>query len=224
MHPLSVCLILIILYILPLYLKLYQVSYSNFINNIILVGAFILAFIVYYNQNYKPLIRKQKLYLDTLFGELFYVVDKKIRERKPDIPDLRINIMPIKRKRLYPWNRYLIIDFYEGNYSEAEKQQEYNIDIGCCGTAVKTNDQTYYDAKFYHETLKGMTPTQKEITRKIGSILTTPIYSPKDEAKKWPIAILNIDSTSGISVTGFNESSIQDIAAKRAALIGGLLI
>lgn len=224
MHPILTCLLLTILYLIPLYLNLSPPHFDRLTRLAILGIAFLLSFAIYYNQFYRPFIKKNKDYVDTLLGELFYVLDKKIREIRPQINNLRMNVMTLRRNIFRPWERYLEMAFYYGEYDLAEIEQEYGIDIGCSGAVLYENTQIYYDSILQHETLRRMTPTQRKITDHVESILSTPIYSPRDEMQRRPIAVLNLDSMDHVDITGFNDIAIQEIAAKFAALIGGQLI
>lgn len=135
-------------------------------------------------------------------------MERKIKEARPQINNLRINLMIVRWNYRRPWERYLMIDYYypQEDYKASELELIYNINIGCCGTALYENEQIAYDSILSHETLKGLSETHREVTRNIKSILSTPVYSPKDEGQKRPIAILNFDSKDDILTTGFNDS------------------
>jgi hypothetical protein len=147
-----------------------------------------------------------------------------LKENKPQINNIRINIMMTKKKYYLFGKNYLSIDYSCPDYPQAEKEQRYYTDIGCCGSVLQYSEQIYYDSRLFQETLKGMSATQREITKNIGSILSSPIYSPYDKERKKPIGVLNIDSSHDINITGFNEKTIQQFTANRATLIGYLLI
>jgi hypothetical protein len=226
MHPVIHCLLLAGIPLIPLSLSLFHPNFPILTKYIILIGAFGLTFTLYFYQFYRPFIRQKGDFLDLLLPDLFYVIDNKIRESRSQINNLRINVMIVRRKYLHPWQRYLIIDYFYPleSYKPSELELIYSENIGCSGTALYENEQIAYDSMLSHETLKGMPETHREVTMNIKSILSTPIYSPKDEWQRKPIAILNFDSTDDSVITGFNDAIIQEIAANRASLIGGLLI
>jgi hypothetical protein len=70
-----------------------------------------------------------------------------------------------------------------------------------------------------------MTAEQREATSHVQSILSTPVYrrSPAGQHLGRPIAILNLDSTNPIAISGLRSDNLQDVAARYAAMIGGLL-
>lgn len=119
--------------------------------------------------------------------------------------------------------RSLRITYWLGDYSAAELEQVYAEDVGCCGSALKANAQTGYDAAIAHETLKGMTATQRVITAHIRSMLSTPVYRPSDQSKSTPIAVLNLDSTSATSETKFDQPAMTELVVKHAGLVGALM-
>ncbi|MEW6660683.1 MAG: hypothetical protein AB1424_18735 [Thermodesulfobacteriota bacterium] len=223
MHPILHCVLLAGISLIPLSLNLFHPIFSDLTKYSIIIIAFVLTYTLYFHQFYKPFKKKSREYLDKILGELFSSLDKKAREVRPQLNDLRINVMIAKRKFPRIWEKHLKIDFYHGEYFPAEKELEF-VKNGCCGSALYDNAQYYYDAEPHHEALRSMTEIQKKVTEHLGSILSTPIYSPKDEYKEHPIAILNLDSTERINKTGFDEDIMLKIAAYYAALIGGQLI
>jgi hypothetical protein len=224
MHPILVCWLLAILYIIPLSISLYQLKLPSLIIMLLFFAGLGGSFSVYYFQFYRPFIRKKGDFLNLLLPDIFCIIESKIVETRPQINNLRINVMIVKKKFFKPWEHYLEFLYWQEDYKKAEVEQKYPIHVGCCGTALFEKEQVFYDKKLYHETLAGMSQTQREITGHIGSVLSTPIFSPGDNWQRKPIAILNIDSTDDISVTGFNDNIIQEIAVNRAAVLGGLLI
>lgn len=223
MNPILHCFLLVGISLIPLSLNLFQPNFPNITKYIIITIASGLSFTLYYQQFYKPFKKKNKEYLEKIFDELFFSIDKKVREVRPQLNNLRINVMIAKRMIPRFWEKLLKLDYCFGEYSLAEKELGF-IKNGCCGLALYGNDQYYYDAEPHHEALKEMTGTQKKVTEHLGSILSTPIYSPKDDNREHPIAILNFDSTERIDKTRFDEDIILKIAAYYATLIGGQLI
>lgn len=223
MHPILHCILLAGISLLPLSLNLFRPTISDLSKYTILTIAFALTFTLYFYQFYKPFKKKSREYLDKILDELFSSLDKKVREVRPQINNLRINVMIARRRIPKFWERFLKIDFFYGEYHPSEKELEFTKN-GCCGSALYDNAQYYYDAEPHHEALKDMTEIQKKVTEHLGSILSTPIYSPKDDYKERPIAILNLDSTERINKSGFDDDIMLKTAAYYAALIGGQLI
>jgi hypothetical protein len=158
-----------------------------------------------------------------LLENLFNGLVSAYREKKPGRYGLRVNVMRV-RKKIWPFRqKFLHIDYFMGNYSTAEKEQEYLENIGCCGTAIHENTPISFDTKRAQEPWKGMSATQRDVTRDVKSILSIPIYRPKDESKRSPIAVLNLDSKNLIKKTGFDKAGLQRLAARYAELIGGIL-
>lgn len=148
-----------------------------------------------------------------------HLFDSLIRDCKKVRPgdyDLRTNVMKVRRKYLGLGKRYLKFDFWVGDFSPAELEQKYKEDVACCGTALRENEQVVFDSETVQEPYRHMSETQRDVTRHVRSILSTPVYRANDETKKWPVAILNIDSTSAIAVTGFDEPGDDDPQAKTA--------
>ncbi|MGB7910998.1 MAG: hypothetical protein WCF59_02110 [Desulfobaccales bacterium] len=221
MHPILVCWLLAILYIIPLGLNLYQLNFPSLITVLLIVSGFGGSFAVYYFQVYKPINKKNEEYLNSIFEIIFSALDSELIEIRPENNNIRINIMQVRRKKLKCWERYLRIEYCYGDYDQSEVDQIYGLDTGCCGVALYENSQIFYDSILQHEAIRRMTPTQRRITEHVKSTLSTPIYSSRDIMRRTPVAILNLDSGDGIDVTGFNGPPIQEIAAKFATLIGG---
>jgi hypothetical protein len=223
MHPILRCLIFSGISLIPLFLYLFKPQFS-FINScIIVIIAFILIFALYYNQ-FLPILKKNKEYINNILGILFKALESEIIEIRPQCNNIRINVMRVKRRMLKPWERYLKIDYYYGDYDDSELEQIYGLDIGCSGVALYENSQIFYDSILQHETIRRMTSTQRKITDHVKSILSTPIYSSTDNFEHRPIAILNLDSIHSIDITGFNDAAIQEIAANFTTLISRQLV
>ena len=169
MRPILVCLLLAILYIIPLGLSLYQLNSPSIITISLILLGFVVSFAVYYEQFYKPFIKKRDDLLKLVIYDLLSVIHRKIMAEKPQITHLRINVMTVRNKWFPPWQKYLKIDYYYPNhgYPLSELELTYNNNIACCGTALKQNKQIAYDSILSHETRKDMTEAQKEITRNI---------------------------------------------------------
>lgn len=223
MPPIVVCWLLAILFIIPLGLNLYQLKFPSLITTIFITAGFGGSFTVYYYQILRPFHRKNEDYLNRIFDILFGALDSELLEMRPQINNIRINIMRVRRRKLKPWKRYLKIDFCYGDYDQSEIDQIYCLNVGCCGVALYENSQIFYDSILQHETIRSMSPTQRRITEHVKSILSTPIYSSRNTMEHNPIAILNLDSVDAVDITGFNDAQIQETAANFATLIGGQL-
>lgn len=224
MRPILRCSLLAGISLIPLLLYLFHPHFSFFSGCITLIVVFASIFTLYYYQLYKPFIKKSEDYLNNILPILFKALDSEIREIRPQCNNIRINVMRVRIRILKPWKKYLKIDYWYGDYGYSELEQIYDLDIGCCGVALYENSQVFYDSILQHETLLHMTPTQRKITEHVKSTLSTPIYSPMDNFEHKPIAILNLDSTDSIDITGFNDTAIQEIAANFTTLIGPQLM
>ena len=119
--------------------------------------------------------------------------------------------------------RHLRLDYVWGDYTEAEREQQYRVDAGCAGLALGQNQQVFFDAYKAQEPRLGLTATQRQVTEHVNSILSTPIYRPNDAENQSPIAILNLDSRDLISESGFGERRLQELLVDYAALMGATL-
>lgn len=209
--------------LITIFFYLFKPTFSIIANCIILMVIFGALFSLNYYQ-YLPIVRKNEDYTNNILGILFKVLESEIVALRPQYNNLRINVMRVRRRFIKPWERYLKIDYHYGNYSNPELDQIYGLNMGCCGVALFENSQIYYDSILQHQTLLHMTPTQQTITFHVKSILSTPIYSPNDAFEHNPIAILNLDSIDSISVTGFDDTLIQEIAANFTTLMNRQLM
>src|SRR5208337_3798769 len=100
MHPILHCLILAGISLIPLSIDLFHPTFPDYFKYLIIIIAFSLTFILYYYQFYKPFIKKRGDYLDLLISELLSVFDINIRRAMPQINNLRMSIM-IVRKNYY---------------------------------------------------------------------------------------------------------------------------
>lgn len=185
--------------------------------------AIIAGGLVYYFDAYRPSHRWKTYSLGVQLPFILRVITVNMQARFQEPKDLCANIMRARRKFPTRGWKPLQIDFYTNGYTQAELEQKYNYDVGCCGTALARNEQIYFDSQKAHEPYKGMTETQRITTARINSVLSTPVYSPSDIDKKTPIAILNLDSESQISQTRFDQSDVKERATKFATLVGSLL-
>lgn len=91
MHPILHCLLLAGIPLIPLSLNLFHPDLSVFTKYSVLIGAFGLTFILYFHQFYKPFIKKKSDFLDLILPDLFSIIERKIKEARPQINNLRIN-------------------------------------------------------------------------------------------------------------------------------------
>lgn len=209
--------------LITIFFYLFKPTFSFGTNCTIIIITFLALLALNYYQ-YLPIVRKTEEYKNNILDILFRALEAEIVELRPQCTNLRINIMKRRRRIIKPWERYLRIDYYYGHYSHQELDQVYGISVGCCGVALAENSQIYYDSILQHQTLLHMTPAQQEITMHVKSILSTPIYSPKDDFERNIIAILNLDSIDSVDITGFNQSTIQEIAANFTTLMNRQLM
>lgn len=219
----STLILLVVLYSLGILSTLYGSSLPGWGKLIVLMIAFMLSLLAYYYTFYRPLISLKDRHLKIIFDHLFIVLDQKYREQQPGNYNLRINVMRLRRRFCSIRKRYLRIDFYHGPCSDAEKEQEYLVNVGCCGTAIYENCPVVFDARQKQEPFKGMTATQRKVTEHVNSILSTPIYRVGEGSERSPIGVLNFDSRQNISITGFDKEPIKSLAASYSRIIGPIL-
>ena len=196
---------------------------SPFLRILALIIAIIAGGLVYYFDVHRPSQNWKTNSLRLQLPFILRVITTDMQARSQEPRDLRTNIMLAKRKFLVWGWKPLQIDFHTDGYTQAELEQKYDYDVGCCGTALARNEQIYFDSQKAQEPYKGMTETQRITTARINSILSTPVYSPTDIDKKTPIAILNLDSETQISQTHFDQVDVKERAAKFATLVGSVL-
>ena len=223
MQPIGAVMLLSGLYVLSLFASLKGAELGSGVQWAIIVIGFVLSLIVYYYQFYLPVLRLKTRHLQGHMDVLFESLTRQYKQDRPGNYDLRVNVMQRRRKVVPPWQMFLRIEFFKGDYTQAEKEQEYLFDIGCCGTALAVNNQIFFDARTAQEPYKGMTATQREVTEDVRSILSTPIYKAKDDYRSSPIGVLNLDSRSYITETGFDQRALQSVPAQYAELVGALL-
>lgn len=217
------CLLFAGISLITVFLNLFHPNFS-FITNCIILGTLLIIVTAFYYYQFSPILRKNEEYTTNLLSILFEALEAEILVLRPQCTNIGINIMKAKRSILKPLTKYLEIIFYCGDYTDSELEQKYNIGVGCCGFALLSNSQIYYDSVLQNQTSLHMTSTQQTVTQHIKSILSTPIYSPNDALRLHPIAILNLDSIDGINITGFDQAPIQEIAANFTTLMNRQLM
>ncbi|MFC6723500.1 hypothetical protein ACFQE1_03665 [Halobium palmae] len=186
--------------------------------------AFIASALVSYATQYQSTMRLRE---DTRETILDMVLEQLTRKYSEEIAacELRANIMTIKRKpskRIPPWRRSLSFRAMEGDYSDAELEQEYNSGIGCSGKTIERNSPTYYDSERRQDPDRTLSSTQREVTNHVNSILSVPIY-PDNDPSKAPIGVLSLDSEENINTTSFHEEPAHRLAMKYAGVVGNVL-
>lgn len=136
-------------------------------------------------------------------------------DRVVDPPDVRANVMFLRRRdllplgnsrKLWPWQKSLQVDFAVGDYSDFEETDlKWAVDEGACGTAIEYNRMVNSDLEEVEIHEWDMTTKQLNATRHLGSVLSIPIYTPEDEQKNRPVGVLNLDSEAHLDETEFNS-------------------
>lgn len=146
-----------------------------------------------------------------------------IKEANPGDYVVRVNVM-IPRKNFKFFGKSLLqMEFFTEDVKEAETYLIFYENQGASGKALHDNEQVYFDSERTQDQYRGMTPIQRDITRDVKSILSTPIYSPSDEGKSNLIGILNFDSFQSIATTKFDTEEIRNIGSRFAEIIGSFL-
>ena len=216
------------LYVLAIAISLFAnqltTEFSTTGQIIIILIAFLVSLVVYYFQFFRPLFRLKVKHLEMLLAALFEALSKKYYALNPDVGKIRINVMRLRRKIYVPWKPFLRIDFCSNGYLDAEKEQKYCRNVGCCGTAIAENTLMYFDANQVQlQQSRNMTATQLQVTKHVKSILSTPIYRPWDIFKSSPIGVINLDSEDELEKTKFDKDYVQNLVPQYAELIGPLL-
>ena len=187
-----------------------------------LIFAFIVpTAIVFYNEFYLARLSIESEYAKDHMHLLFTGALTHLRKIAA-FPNIRMNIM-VTGKTLFRKNRRMKMLYWTENTPDCETEQIWEEKQGCCGWALYDNEQVVYDSNKNRDLREHMTPTQVELTKKVKSILSTPIYHPKDTSRKKPIAMFNIDSPEGITRTQFEEKEIMDFAAKFSTIFSNFI-
>jgi hypothetical protein len=184
----------------------------------------ILASIIYYFDVHRPVQLSYSAKMKILQNQMPFFLELATDQLSEDhnISQLRCNVMLAKRNIFRRWHP-LKIDFYSGNYGKEEREQTYKYNTGCCGTALAEKGPIFFDTKTVQEPFKGLSATQRLVTKDVNSILSAPIFAATDTELKTPIAILNIDSKLPIEQTHFNEPAVYESVLKFAGLIASLI-
>lgn len=190
---------------------------------VLLVLGLLFSGLLYYSQFYRPLLGIEHKHLRSLFEHLFEALSAKYKNLHPGDYGLRINVMKARRRIRSPRTRFLRFDFHYGDFSEAELEQEYANGVACCGSALAEKRTVVFDADKAHEPYRGMTHTQREVTRKVKSIISIPIFRNAGKTSANPIAILSLDSFKPVDISGFFNEDTKELAKEYAELASGLI-
>jgi hypothetical protein len=100
---------------------------------------------------------------------------------------------PDDERKLWPWQKSLQIEFYDGEYGQ-ESELKWLPGEGICGTSFSSNKIVVKSLDFQNKEEWGMTKSQFGLTDQIGSVVSIPIYVDEDEEKDSPIGVLNLDT------------------------------
>lgn len=188
----------------------------------ILAAGLVVSALTYYTVSYLPVVKARERYLGTLVPFVLEGAMSDWRAQRPGGYTLRSNVMRVRRRTWKPWRRFLRIDFAVGSYTRAELEQDYNEDVGCCGTALRENTTVWFDAVSAQEPWRHMSQTQRHATSHVKSILSVPIYRWEDHQYEVPVAILNLDSSDDVTQTGFDQVQLHGATGRYARLTSGL--
>lgn len=188
----------------------------------LIVIGFAISTVVGYVQIYTPYVRRRNEYLKTVMDLASESLLGQYASAGKPADEIRVNLMLMRKKYRLFGKRQLHIAYEYGEYAPTERNLVYDIGVGNAGFALEKNEPRVFD----REGSKGnldlfrMTPAQEEATRSVGSILSTPVYSPDDEEKSHPIGILNLDSQLRLEESGFDEEHVLDMAMRLATVAG----
>lgn len=216
-------LLLVLLYVLSIFVSLYASQLGELTRAAVLGAGFALSSVLFYFQFYAPLIRVQESDRARLVSELLPAIEGKYRDAWAGDYRLRISVM--KARRRYPGSGpgSLKIDYCQGEYTEAEREQVFRLGEGCCGIALRDALQCVYDREDIPAPARSLSATQREVTAHLASILSTPVFRRSDVIGSRPVAIFNLDSPDPLKVTGFDRLPNQLLVRSFAEIIGALL-
>lgn len=155
----------------------------------------------------------------------------------PSPPEVRVNVMLLRRRnwkvwnqsrRVWPWEKTMKIEATYGDYqSNREESLEWRTYEGLAGAGVnKRSNEVWSNLEETEQDLQSvwqLTDDQYSRTKHINSVLSVPIYLPSDSEKNNPAGVLNIDSESPLSETGFDQEDVREVAIYYANLIGAIV-
>jgi len=166
--------------------------------------------------------------LQTLLEEVILPrLHKNVTLAHPDeIPDLRVNVMLLRWRGLYPfrqdffikpWQRTLQIEAdYVSESAEDygnERELEWTTSQGVVGDAMNERAQEVWTQPGYTEIDPrirwNLSQLQYEFTEDVNSVLSAPIYLPSDEAKESPVGVVSLDSTAPPEQSRLHEDELD---------------
>ncbi|MGH2561019.1 MAG: hypothetical protein ACRDJH_18290 [Thermomicrobiales bacterium] len=211
---------LVVLATIGVVAQFYGNSFPEWLKLLVIAIVVVLSVSALYVQFYRPAVDAADEYHEQIMGILFATTLARYKYEHSGEYSLRANVMKIRRTR-WGYPRFLKIDYFAGDYTSLELEQEYAVGTGCRGWAFEVNDQTFFDKVENQEALKDMSQAQREATARVHSILCTPIY--RNRRLDDPIGILSLDSPNLIGTTGFREDTMRDLVAEYASVIGAFM-
>lgn len=160
-------------------------------------------------------------------------------EKHPSDPDVRINVMILRRRNtnyfrrnrpdVKPWEKTLRIEAHLGEYEQRrEDELEWKRDEGAVWRAMNKKAQEIWAPLDYDDTGRveagwAMTKAQARRTDHLKSLLSIPIYLQSDEDKVNPVGVLNLDSEQPLEETKFGDEDIRESIIKHANIIGAII-
>lgn len=158
-------------------------------------------------------------------------------QKNPSPPEIRSNIMILRRRnwkvwnqsrRIWPWEQTLKIEATFGDYdTHREEVLEWRTHEGVAGAAVNDRSSEMWsdlgNTDIDIQSEWQLTDDQYTRTDHLNSVLSVPIYLPSDESKTNPVGVLNLDSEQGLSDTGFDQEEVRETAIYWANLIGAIV-
>lgn len=198
----------------------------------LLLATICITSLTYYFGSYVPLRRTLGASRQTSFSLAVQKIIEDYRTKSGTNATIRANVMragrriapPPRRGHWPPFQKRLEFICHYGDYRPSELEQEFPVNVGCCGTAFHDNSQTSFDSVRGGEVLKGMDSVQRDVTSHVRSILSTPIYPVGDKTFERPIGIFNLDSVDGsIQETKFDDKDMMQFVASMAGAISAIV-
>lgn len=157
----------------------------------------------------------------------------------PDPPDVRTNVMLLRRRNInplirersgvYPWERTLMIEASCGDYEGTrEDELEWKTNEGVVGRAMNERAQEIWadlDYELDERIIAGWNITEEQASRTahLKPLLSVPIYLPSDSKKINPVGVLNVDSEATPEVSKFDDKEIRDNVIRHANISGAII-
>lgn len=192
---------------------------------LLLVGAsVVLTWVTYKHNLLQP---RSETLRGVLESEVLPRLHQKCNQAHPnEIPDLRVNVMFLRRRGVNPWRQdFHILPWQKTLQIEAayigptaqeygpEKELEWTTDQGVVGDAMNEQAQEAWTRPGYADIDPrihwNLSQTQYERTNHINSVLSVPIYLPSDEEKSNPVGVVNLDSTAPPEVSRMHDDDLD---------------